>query len=225
MKKIDVSPLQKRLQYRFKNSDLLHQALTHKSAHHANNERLEFLGDAVLNCLTADYLYQQFITANEGELTRSRATLVRKATLAELAKEFGLGDYLNLGLGERRSGGFRRDSILADALEALVGAIYLDGGFEASKACVKNWFSSRLTVLKPKEQKKDPKTRLQEWLQANHKPLPVYEVFLIEGEPHEQVFYVRCEIKEPLLTVEGKGASRRIAEQQAAAKILEQIHE
>jgi len=219
----DLEVLQRRIQYEFKNRMLLEQALTHKSAHHRNNERLEFLGDAILNFVIADFLYQQFSDATEGELTRARASLVKKTTLSEIAVELSIGDYLHLGIGEQRSGGFRRESILADTLEAIVGAIYLDSGFEQSKDCLAQWFASRLVQLKPEEQEKDPKTRLQEWLQANQRALPKYHVVSITGEPHCQIFTVSCEVDGILQITKGYGSSRRFAEQEAARKILELI--
>lgn len=225
MKTQNLDVLQRRIQHEFKNKTLLEQALTHKSAHHRNNERLEFLGDAILNFVIADFLYQQFSDATEGVLTRARASLVNKITLSEIATELSLGDYLHLGIGEQRSGGFRRESILADTLEAIVGAIYLDAGFEKSRDCLGQWFASRLVMLKPAQQEKDPKTRLQEWLQANQKSLPKYNVISITGEPHCQVFTVSCEVEGILEVATGYGSSRRFAEQEAARKILELIEQ
>lgn len=216
--------LERSLQYEFQDKALLKRALTHKSAHHQHNERLEFLGDAILNCAVADLLFSQFQNATEGELTRARASLVNQSTLAEIAHEKSLGDYLCLGMGEQKSGGFRRDSILADALEAILGAIYLDMGFLTAHDTVQKWFQSRLAILKPEEQEKDPKTQLQEWLQANQKPLPRYQVVSMVGEPHAQIFTVKCEIAELSLLVEGQGTSRRIAEQRCARKMLEKIN-
>lgn len=220
-KRLDL--LERSLQYDFTDKTLLMRALTHKSAHHLHNERLEFLGDSILNCIVADLLFAQFQGATEGELTRARASLVNQATLALIAQEMALGDYLRLGMGEQKSGGFRRDSILADALEAILGAIYIDKGFLMAYESVRHWYASRLATLDPDSQEKDPKTQLQEWLQANQKPLPRYQVTAMVGEPHAQVFTVVCEIAELSLLVEGQGTSRRIAEQQAARKILEKI--
>lgn len=220
-KRLDL--LERSLQYEFKDKALLSRALTHKSAHHQHNERYEFLGDAILNCVIADLLFAQFQGATEGELTRARASLVNQSSLAQIAQEMALGNYLRLGMGEQKSGGFRRDSILADALEAILGAIYLDSGFSGAYESVRHWYTTRLANLKPDEQEKDPKTQLQEWLQANQKPLPRYQVIAMVGEPHAQVFTVICEIAELSLLVEGQGTSRRIAEQQAARKILEII--
>jgi ribonuclease III len=218
-----LSVLEKKLEYTFKQADLLKQALTHKSANHLHNERLEFLGDAVLNVVIADILYRQFGSATEGELTRARASLVNKATLSQIGFELALDEFIELGIGEKRSGGFRRASILADAVEAILGAVHLDGGFEACYQVIQRQYTSRVASIRPDEQKKDPKTFLQEWLQANHHPLPKYEITSIKGEPHEQLFTVSCTVEAFSLTVEGVGLSRRIAEQEAAQKILEQL--
>jgi ribonuclease-3 len=223
VKVLNNDVLERRLHYSFQNKKLLHQALTHKSAHHKNNERLEFLGDAILNFVIADLLYQQFEYASEGELTRARASLVNKTTLAEVAQELSIGDFLNLGIGEQRSGGFRRESILADTFEAILGAIYLDSGFEQCRICLQQWFLKRMANLQPENQEKDPKTRLQEWLQANQKPLPKYNIMSIIGEPHAQTFTVSCEVEGCQTIVTGIGSSRRFAEQEAARKILEII--
>lgn len=223
MKEKNIAILLKDIHYQFIDPLLLKRALTHKSAHFKNNERLEYLGDSVLNFIIADVLYQQFLDATEGELTRARASLVNKSTLAQVAQSLNLGDYLTLGIGELRSGGFRRDSILADTLEALLGAIYLDGGLSAAQAFVRHLWAQRIEQISPYRQEKDPKTQLQEWLQANHKSLPKYEVILTEGEPHAQVFTVSCEV-EGYPRVEGQGMSRRFAEQQAAHKMLEIIY-
>lgn len=223
MTKQQLAPLEKRLHYTFDQKGLLLQALTHKSANHLHNERLEFLGDAILNLVIADELYRRFPHASEGDLTRSRASLVNKRTLSELAFELALNDFIQLGMGEKRSGGFRRESILADALEAVLGAIYLDSGFGTCQQVLNQWYASRLSHVRPHEQRKDPKTHLQEWLQAQHQPLPQYTIISIEGEPHAQQFTVICEVEVLALKTEGVGPSRRIAEQEAAQKILEQL--
>lgn len=226
MKRSDnLGLLERRLGYTFQSATLLAQAVTHKSASHINNERLEFLGDALLSCTIADLLYRQFPKATEGQLTRARASLVKEPTLSAVAQELSLGDHLQLGLGEQRSGGFRRDSILADALEALVAAIYVDGGFEACYQWIQQWFASRLIEIKPEAQAKDPKTQLQEWLQANHHSLPVYQVLSVKGDAHAQIFQVHCEIPDLGITAQGEGGSRRIAEQIAASQLLEQIYD
>lgn len=216
-----MTTLEKRLGYEFKNKQLLNLALTHKSAHHQNNERLEFLGDAILNFVVADLLYHHFPKAKEGELTRARAVLVRQKSLSDLALKFALSDFLHLGLGEQRSGGFRRESILADTVEAIIGAIYLDSGIEACQRCLKQWLGEKLAAIDPAQQEKDPKTQLQEILQANHRPLPKYEVVSIEGEAHAQTFTIRCEVEGVSQGVTGQGLSRRLAEQRAAEKMLE----
>jgi len=208
----------------FADPALLQRALTHRSAGGHNNERLEFLGDAVVNLVVADALHARWPDADEGALTRARAELVRESTLAEIARELELGDALTLGAGEIRTGGFRRDSILADALEAVVGAIHLDAGFEACRTAVLPWFQSRLDALPAASQVgKDPKTRLQEWLQARQKPLPVYRVLEEKGEEHARVFSVECLLDDPPLRAEADGTSRRAAEQAAAAEIMENL--
>lgn len=218
-----LSLLEKELDYSFIEKTLLKQALTHKSAHHYNNERLEFLGDAVLNLVIAAILYQHFPKATEGQLTRARASLVNKTTLAEIALALSLDQYVELGLGEKRSGGFHRRSILADTLEALLGAIYLDKDFETCYRVIQKQYQHRIAALSLEEQTKDPKTRLQEWLQANHQTLPKYTIIKMEGEPHAYQFTVICEVEAHSLKVEAVGASRRDAEQDAASKMLEQL--
>lgn len=212
---------QKRIGYQFKNEVLLQQALTHKSAHHLHNERLEFLGDSILNFIVAQALFEHFPNANEGELTRARASLVNKPTLAEIARMLDFGAVLKLGMGERKSGGFRRESILADTLEAVLAAIYLDASLEETRQCVHAWYKNRLQDVVLSDQK-DPKTRLQEWLQSQQRALPKYEVQSISGEPHHQHFVVLC-LVDGFSPVEGQGDSRRFAEQNAASKILEII--
>lgn len=208
------------LPYRFERPELLGEALTHRSAGRPNNERLEFLGDAVLNFLIAEALYQQVPDADEGALSRLRAILVRGETLAQIAAELNLGEALSLGSGELKSGGFRRHSILADALEAVIGAVYLDGGFEASRDLVRKLFASRLASLPDTDSLKDSKTRLQEYLQARQAALPVYRLVAEEGEPHRRRFRVACEIPWLDRPVEGSGRSRRVAEQEAARLAL-----
>ena len=195
-------------------------ALTHRSFAGRNNERLEFLGDAILNFVAGEALFERFPQAREGQLSRLRARLVKGETLAVLARGFELGEYLRLGSGELKSGGFRRESILADALEALIGAIYLDAGMDVARARVLDWLTNELDGLTLVDTNKDPKTRLQEFLQSRAVELPRYEVVDIQGEPHCRTFFVQCEIA--LLTdkTQGQGASRRIAEQVAAAAAL-----
>ena len=210
------------LGYEFNKLSFLEQALTHRSAASQHNERLEFLGDSILSIVISDALYHQFPKATEGDLSRMRATLVCGKMLAEIAKEFKLGDYLKLGPGELKSGGFRRESILADAVEAIIGAIYLDADLEACRVLVLNWYKTRLAVIEPINQK-DPKTLLQEHLQGFKKPLPVYKVVNISGEAHAQTFTVECKIEQLDKAVVGIANSRRKAEQIAAAEVLERI--
>lgn len=211
----------RRIGYAFKNEALLTLALTHRSVSGSlNNERLEFLGDSILNFLIAEALFQKFERAKEGKLSRLRAKLVKEETLADLARQFELGDCLILGSGELKSGGFRRDSILSDALEAIIGAMYLDDGMEACKRVVLVWFAPLLDTISLEDHQKDPKTRLQEMLQARRVPLPVYQVDYIEGEAHQQLFVVSCRVEALQLQAVGKGGSRRQAEQLAAEQIL-----
>jgi ribonuclease III len=209
--------------HRFADADLLQRALTHRSAGARNYERLEFLGDALVNLIIAEALFQRLPRADEGMLTRARATLVRESSLAAIARELGLGDRLQLGPGELKSGGFRRESILADALEGLVGAIYLDAGFEACRSAVLGWFDAALGRAPDTIRDKDPKTRLQEWLQAGRFALPVYELLSTDGEEHCKTFHVRCVLEAPPLACTGSGVSRRDAEQAAAAAALQQL--
>ncbi|HEY7379248.1 MAG TPA: ribonuclease III [Steroidobacteraceae bacterium] len=215
--------LERTLGYRCRDSELMTAALTHRSAGGANNERLEFLGDGVLNCVVADYLYRQHPEAREGELSRLRARLVRRESLAEIAARIGLGELLILGPGELRSGGFRRESILADALEALIGAIYLDGGFDAARGAIERVMAASLSEVAAVEELKDPKTRLQEYLQGRGLPLPQYAIEQVMGESHQQVFLVSCEVAALSLRGTGSGPSRRAAEQEAAQQVLEAI--
>jgi ribonuclease-3 len=218
-----LSRLQKALGYQFGNPELLQLALTHCSAGSHNNERLEFLGDSILNHIVAEALYLRFPAAREGEMSRMRASLVKGDTLAEVARELSLGEFLLLGTGERKSGGHRRSSILADALEAVVGAILLDSDVAQCRATVLAWIEPRLQELSPGATDKDAKTRLQEFLQGRNYPLPEYELLGIEGDDHTQQFQVACRLTKPQLVVEGNGASRRKAEQCAATYALERL--
>jgi len=213
---MDYGPLQRKLGYSFAQASLLQQALTHRSHGVSNNERIEFLGDSVLNCCIAHELYQRFSELKEGELSRLRANLVRQETLAELAQQLELGTYLNLGEGELKSGGFRRPSILADGLEALFGAVFLDGGFAAAQDVIRGQYAALLEHLDPQTLGKDPKTLLQELLQARKIPLPQYAVVATKGAAHKQLFQVECQIPQLAIRTTGYGASRRIAEQEAA---------
>ena len=207
--------------HRFANETLRTQALTHRSAGAPHNERLEFLGDALVNMLVAEALYTRWPQADEGALTRARAELVRESALAPIARELDLGSKLILGPGEMKSGGHRRDSILADALEAMVGAIYLDAGFEACREAVLPWFEAAMAALPPPHKVgKDAKTRLQEWLQGRQKPLPIYALLSESGEEHAKSFTVSCTLAHPPLVSHGEGASRRAAEQVAADAAL-----
>ena len=218
-----IEKLERKLGYQFKDAGLINLALTHRSANSKHNERLEFLGDSILSFVIADDLYHRFPKVNEGDMSRMRATLVRGHTLAELGREFDLGDYLKLGPGELKSGGFRRDSILADAVEAIIGAIYLDSDTETVRGIILSWYQSRLEAIQPGVSQKDPKTRLQEFLQGRRNPLPVYTVTNIKGEAHNQEFTVECEVAGVDKPVIGKGTSRRKAEQAAAETALEQL--
>ena len=215
--------LSKLLDYRFKDEGLLEQALTPRSAAKKHNERLEFLGDAVLGMVIADALFARFPSVPEGKLTRMRSTLVKGDTLAEMAKEAGVGELLKLGQGELKSGGHRRSSILADAVEAILGAIYLDAGIDTVSKVILSLWSARIDRLDPNEHPKDSKTRLQEYLQSRREPLPVYEVVGISGKDHAQTFEVSCTVAQLEKPVFGTGNSRRKAEQQAAKETLEKL--
>ncbi|QHS09827.1 ribonuclease III [Sinimarinibacterium sp. NLF-5-8] len=219
----DLTRLQKQLGYRFGDPALLQLALTHRSASGRNNERLEFLGDALINFVAAAALYECRPKAEEGALSRLRASLVREESLAFLARELKLSDVLTLGESELKSGGFRRDSILADAFEAVMGAILLDGGFAAASAAARQQFAAMLSNLPDAETLKDPKTRLQEWLQARARPLPHYTVLSEQGPAHARRFHVRCELADEPASTEAIASSRRGAEQQAAADLLHQL--
>lgn len=207
----------------FRNQDLLKQALTHRSAGAPHNERLEFLGDSIVNMLIAEALFGRWPKADEGALTRARAMLVCEGALAVIARTLQLGERLTLGPGEMKSGGHRRDSILADTVEAVVAAIYLDVGFEACRAVVLPWFEESLAAVPVGKPEKDPKTRLQEWLQARQKGLPVYELVSETGDDHAKHFQVQCRVADPAVATEGEGTSRRLAEQQAAAAAIAQL--
>ena len=213
-----------RIGHPFVRPELLAQALTHRSAGAPHNERLEFLGDALVNLFAAEALYARWPRADEGALTRARAELVRESALAPIGRALELGERLTLGPGEMKSGGHRRDSILADAVEAVVAAIYLDAGFEACRTVVLPWFTAAMDALPPPHKVgKDAKTRLQEWLQGRQKPLPVYELVAEGGEDHAKTFRVSCTLSAPALVTEGEGNSRRSAEQAAAEAALAAI--
>ena len=213
--------LSKILGYSFNDSTLLETAITHRSADSQNNERLEFLGDSVLSLVISSELFSRFPACNEGVLSRMRSSLVKGETLSELAKDINLGEYIRLGSGELKSGGYRRASILADAYEAVIGAIYLDGGIAQAEKFILSQFKVRLDKIDPEEISKDPKTRLQEYLQARGLPLPVYDVISITGKSHDQTFTVEGRVDIVSKVVKAKGKSRRYAEQQVAQQILE----
>jgi ribonuclease III len=219
----DYSRLCKQLDYQFKSIELLKQALTHRSAGKTNNERLEFLGDAVLGMVIGRELFHRFPELHEGDLSRIRATLVRRETLAEIARTLQLRDYLILGQGELKSGGHNRDSILANCVEGIIGAAHEDGGFESANVLILSLYKTFLSQPDLSVAKKDPKSRLQEHLQSRQKNLPVYTILESSGEPHDQYFKVQCHIEECELQTEGEGNSRRHAEQQAAKQALAQL--
>lgn len=208
--------------YAFRDPSLREHALSHRSIGAHNNERLEFFGDALVNVLVAEMLFEDFPRADEGELTRLRARLVSEPALAAIARELELGEQLHLGPGELKSGGFRRDSILADTFEALIAAVYLDGGWQACRDCVRGLFAGRLAQAAQADDK-DPKTRLQEWLQGRGLPLPEYEMGGCSGADHAKVFDVVCAVTAYGLRCAGRGSSRRAAEQAAASAALQQI--
>lgn len=215
--------LQATLGYEFGQLNYLRQALTHRSAAAKNNERLEFLGDAILGFEVAEILYHRHPDAAEGQLSRARSQLVKRETLASIARKLELSEYLILGSGELASGGQNRDSILSDAVEAIIAAVYMDGGMEQSRALVRRILSERIDKSAPGEQLKDNKTRLQEFLQSKKLDLPVYEVLSVKGEAHEQRFLVQCQIQSLHIKTTATALSRRKAEQQAASDMLDKI--
>lgn len=217
--------LQQALDYEFQDDELLERALTHRSAPGRNNERLEFLGDAILDAVISEAVFQLQPEANEGDLSRLRASLVRDATLAEIAGELGIGERLTLGTGERKTGGHRRTSILADAFEAMLGAVYLDSGYAAARHIVHRAFRSRLESLPDAAELRDPKTRLQELLQSRKLDLPEYSVMAVTGKAHRQTFEVACAVSSLDAETRGSGSSRRAAEQRAAKAMLALISE
>jgi ribonuclease III len=218
-----LARLQKILGYQFSDPDLLGLALAHRSVGNNNNERLEFLGDSIVNHVIAEALYDKFPQAREGELSRLRASLVKGETLAELARELQLGEYLELGPGEKKSGGHRRSTILADAFEAIAGAILLDSNVDQCRTILLGHFRSRLDALDSAVTEKDPKTRLQEFLQGRGRPLPEYSLAQVTGDDHQQQFEVSCKLARPVKAYSGSGSSRRKAEQAAAAAALTEL--
>lgn len=219
----DNGALGRNLGYRFKQPELLRQALTHRSHSTPHNERLEFLGDSVLNCSVAALLFKTFPELAEGDLSRLRANLVNQQTLSEIAQDLDLGSHVRLGEGELKSGGHKRPSILADVLEALLGGVFLDGGFAEAERVVAHLFTPLLQGLDPQTRGKDPKTLLQEYLQGRKIPVPKYAVIATRGEAHEQQFQVSCDIAALKIREVGEGASRRSAEQAAAKRAYEQL--
>ena len=218
---MDIFLLQNRLDYQFKTLSLLHTALTHRSHSSSHNERLEFLGDSVLNCVVASLLYERYGDLDEGDLSRLRSNLVKQQTLYEIAQKIEVSRFLHLGEGELKSGGFRRPSILADAVEALFGAVFLDGGFEAVRHVIRGLYIPILDTVDPKTLGKDDKTLLQEYLQGHKIALPQYNVVATHGAAHNQQFEVECLIPKLQIQVFGSGGSRRSAEQAAAKQALE----
>jgi ribonuclease-3 len=217
------TPLESRLQYEFRNAELLRQAMTHRSHSATHNERLEFLGDSVLNCVVAALLFQRFAKLDEGDLSRVRANLVKQQSLYEIAQALNVSEALRLGEGELRSGGFRRPSILADTLEAIFGAVFLDGGFDAAHQVIKRLYTPILDHIDPRTIGKDAKTLLQEYLQGHKIALPTYTVVATHGAAHNQQFEVECTVPKLEVKVSGSGASRRAAEQAAAKKALDEL--
>ncbi len=219
----NLSTLCEKLDYRFNDESLLIEALSHRSSGAVNYERLEYLGDSFLNFTIATEVFHHRPDDDEGALSRLRASLVRQSTLAEIARELQLGDYLNMGVGELRSGGFKRDSILSDVVESIIGAVFLDSGFEAARKLVLRLYGNRVVELPPSAELKDPKTRLQEWLQAQSLDRPEYEVVEATGKSHDMRFTVVCSLNALNLSVKSTSTSRRKAEQAAAASMLERI--
>ena len=220
-----LSELEQKLGHKFTKTALLAQALTHRSFGVGHNERLEFLGDSVLNCCIANMIFGQFPSMPEGELSRMRANLVNQSVLAEISSDLGIGHLLRLGDGEVKTGGAQRPSILGDALEAILGAVFLDADFRTATNVVRVLFASRIETIRNAIPVKDAKTGLQEWLQSKHLPLPEYTVKRIEGESHRQLFHVECEVASFGVKAEGSGGSRRVAEQEAAAQVLIALQE
>ena len=219
----DLAKLSQSLGYQFRDESLLQTALTHSSFGQGHNERLEFLGDSILGWVIADALFKRFPHAREGQLSRLRAGLVKGVTLAKVARELQLGHYLRLGQGEMKSGGFRRDSILADAFEAIIGAIFLDSDIATCQQIILVLFAGRLDAQTLDDTLKDPKTRLQEFLQSRKQPLPDYRILSTSGKDHEQVFRVACEVESIAKPFEAEGTSRRYAEQASAQKALDAL--
>lgn len=217
---MSLNQLEIRIGHTFQSPELITMALTHRSFSADNNERLEFLGDAILSHVISEDLFNRFPEAREGQMSRIRAQLVKGVTLAELAREFAIGPHLRLGVGEKKNGGSERESILADSVEAIIGAIHLDAGFEKAKSCILNWFAARLDTLSLDQKVKDPKSRLQELLQSKGLSLPDYHVVKVSGAEHQQQFVMGCHIEKLELDTQGSGSNRKKAEQEAAEKML-----
>ena len=213
----------RRINYQFKDASLCELALTHRSCGKQNNERLEFLGDSIVNFVIAESLFKRFPDAKEGQLSRLRAQMVKGKTLAEIARDMQMGDYLRLGSGELKSGGYRRDSILADSVESLIGAIYLDSDMDTVREHILVWFKSLLATLSLNQSMKDAKTKLQEYLESRRLALPDYQLEKVEGDAHDQTFYIKCSISELSEPTRGVATSRRQAEQESASAALEQL--
>ena len=218
-----IEQLEKILKYHFNDKSLLELALTHRSFQGKNNERLEFLGDSILNFIIAESLFKEFNLLPEGDLSRLRSQLVKSATLSEIGIDLNLGDYLILGEGELKSSGWRRPSILADSVEAIIGAVFIDGGISSANKLITGWYQERLDAINPNDIQKDSKSVLQELLQAKKIPLPEYNVVSVEGEAHNQHFKVSCSIPKLGLSIEGEGASRKVAEQSAAEESIKKL--
>jgi len=218
-----IEQLEKILKYQFNDKGLLELALTHRSFQGKNNERLEFLGDSILNFIIAESLFKEFKLLPEGDLSRLRSQLVKSATLSEIGIALNLGDYLILGEGELKSSGWRRPSILADSVEAIIGAVFIDGGISSANKLITGWYQERLDAINPNDIQKDSKSVLQELLQAKKIPLPEYNVVSVEGEAHNQHFKVSCSIPKLGLSIEGEGASRKVAEQSAAEESIKKL--
>ena len=223
MPNASLKSLQQKLGYVFTRPNLLQQALTHRSAKLEHNERLEFLGDSVLELVIAEHLYQRFPQLNEGQLSRMRSAMVRGETLSSLAQHYAVGEHLILGKGEKKEGGKHRDSTLANAFEAIIGAVFLDAGFEKTQTVVLQWFQPIIDDLEPEATHKDPKSRLQEWLQARDLPLPKYEISHIAGRSHQQIFTVSCIVDGLQTPITHKASNRRKAEQACAEQALAQL--
>ncbi|MCR3754715.1 MAG: RNase III [Candidatus Westeberhardia cardiocondylae] len=215
-----INKLQKEMGYFFRDNRFLFRALTHRSASGIHNERLEFLGDSILNYVIANVLYHRFPYINEGDMSRMRSVLVCRNTLVEIAKRFKLGSYLLLGVGEMKNGGNNRESILANAIEALIGAVFIDSDIQRIEKIILRWYSKYLKEIIPGKSQKDPKTKLQEYLQGNHLPLPIYVLIETKGEKHDQEFVIQCHVSGIKKVIFGIASSRRKAEQVAAEKII-----